>query len=193
MGYDNTCHTCNGDGSLQCNKCFGTGSITCFKCDGTGHVQNLGPLSMSGPGIPGGSRLWKGGPRMPANLPLGNSKPCWKCDATGRLPCRKCGERGYIECLRCNGTGRYDKPSNFSVSSVSRSDNTRPAEPRTSGSVKWFNPTKGFGFIVSDSGEDVFVSQKNLDGVVELQAGDRVEFVCKTGNKGLWAAVVRKV
>lgn len=59
-----------------------------------------------------------------------------------------------------------------------------------SGTVKWFNAEKGFGFIAQDSGgPDVFVhySQINADGYRELQEGQRVVFETQQGRKGVEA------
>ncbi len=63
------------------------------------------------------------------------------------------------------------------------------------GTVKWFNEAKGFGFISQEGGEDVFVhfSAIDGDGFKTLADGDRVEFEVTQGAKGLAAANVRKV
>ena len=65
---------------------------------------------------------------------------------------------------------------------------------RMTGTVKWFNDAKGFGFIESDSGEDVFVhfSAISADGFRSLVEGDRVEFDLVSGPKGKQAANVSK-
>ena len=64
--------------------------------------------------------------------------------------------------------------------------------PRAQGSVKWFNESKGFGFIQDDGGEDVFVHFSAIqgDGFRTLQQGDRVEFDVVPGAKGRQAANV---
>ena len=63
------------------------------------------------------------------------------------------------------------------------------------GTVKWFNDAKGFGFITQESGEDVFVhfSAIQAQGFKSLAEGDKVEFEVTRGPKGLQAANVRKV
>ena len=62
------------------------------------------------------------------------------------------------------------------------------------GTVKWFNPEKGFGFITQNSGEDVFVHFKAIagDGFKSLDEGQKVEFDVVKGPKGLQAANVVK-
>ncbi len=58
--------------------------------------------------------------------------------------------------------------------------------------MKWFNDAKGFGFITTSSGEDVFVhfSAINANGFRSLQEGAQVEFDVVEGPKGLQAANV---
>ncbi len=68
-------------------------------------------------------------------------------------------------------------------------DNTQ----RQTGSVKWFNITKGYGFIAPDEGQgDVFVHITNLNGVDpnQLQENTKVEFTVEQGDKGLQAVNV---
>lgn len=57
---------------------------------------------------------------------------------------------------------------------------------RVTGTVKWFNDTKGFGFIEQDNGKDVFVHYSAItsSGFRSLQEGQRVEFVVTQGQKG---------
>ena len=63
------------------------------------------------------------------------------------------------------------------------------------GTVKWFNDAKGFGFITRESGPDVFVHQKSIaaEGFRSLAEGDKVQFDVVQGPKGLQAANVKKV
>ncbi|MCK9407982.1 MAG: cold-shock protein [Bacteroidota bacterium] len=62
------------------------------------------------------------------------------------------------------------------------------------GTVKWFNNAKGYGFISRENGEDVFVHYKSVvgDGYKTLNQGDKVQFEVEKGPKGLQAAKVSK-
>ncbi len=62
------------------------------------------------------------------------------------------------------------------------------------GTVKWFNGAKGYGFISRESGEDVFVHFKEIvgDGYKTLAEGDKVGFEVTQGPKGLQAKAVTK-
>ena len=61
------------------------------------------------------------------------------------------------------------------------------------GTVKWFNASKGYGFITPETGEDVFVhfSAIQTEGYKSLEEGQAVEFDVVKGPKGLQAANVR--
>ena len=63
------------------------------------------------------------------------------------------------------------------------------------GTVKWFNASKGYGFISRDEGEDVFVHHKSIQGTgfKSLDEGDKVEFETTEGPKGLQASNVTKI
>lgn len=66
---------------------------------------------------------------------------------------------------------------------------------RITGRVKWFNDSKGFGFIEREGGPDVFVHYSAIqsDGFKSLKENDKVEFEVKEGPKGLQAANVVKI
>ncbi|MBB3046085.1 CspA family cold shock protein [Litorivivens lipolytica] len=63
---------------------------------------------------------------------------------------------------------------------------------KSTGKVKWFNETKGFGFIQQEQGPDVFVHFSAIqgDGFKTLAEGQDVEFEVQQGQKGLQAANV---
>ncbi|GLC25220.1 cold shock domain-containing protein [Roseisolibacter agri] len=65
---------------------------------------------------------------------------------------------------------------------------------RLTGTVKWFNDAKGFGFIAREGGPDVFVhfSAIQSQGFKSLQEGDQVEFEIVQGQKGPQASNVTK-
>ena len=64
---------------------------------------------------------------------------------------------------------------------------------RETGTVKWFNDAKGYGFISREAGEDVFVHHSAIEGegFHSLQENQRVEFTVEQGPKGLQAVHVR--
>jgi CspA family cold shock protein len=70
------------------------------------------------------------------------------------------------------------------------------SEERISGTVKWFNGSKGYGFIApDDESDDVFVHHSAIqaEGFRNLDEGDRVEFNVEQGPKGLQATNVAKL
>jgi CspA family cold shock protein len=66
---------------------------------------------------------------------------------------------------------------------------------REIGTVKWFNNTKGYGFIAREGAEDVFVHHSAIQGAgyKSLDEGQRVEFTVEQGPKGLQAAQVARL
>ncbi len=65
----------------------------------------------------------------------------------------------------------------------------------TKGTVKWFNDSKGYGFITPEEGNDVFVHHSSIqgEGFKSLSEGDQVEFEITEGDKGQQATNVVKV
>jgi cold shock protein len=68
-------------------------------------------------------------------------------------------------------------------------------DSRVTGTVKWFNAAKGYGFIAHEGGKDVFVhfSAIQMNGYRTLSEGDQVEFTIEDGAKGPQAVNVTKV
>ncbi len=68
------------------------------------------------------------------------------------------------------------------------------ADDRKLGTVKWFNSSKGYGFIAHEGGKDVFVhfSAISMDGYRTLNEGDKVEFSIEDSPKGPQATNVVK-
>ena len=66
---------------------------------------------------------------------------------------------------------------------------------RQTGTVKWFNDSKGFGFITPEAGEDLFVHFRAIqsDGFKSLKEGQKVSFVVARGQKGLQAEEVQVI
>lgn len=86
---------------------------------------------------------------------------------------------------------RRAQPTILDAGSVSTSAEAGPVN----GIVKWFNDDKGYGFIKSPSGEDVFVHHSSIQssGYRTLKGGEPVEFIIKQGPQGLQAEAVRRV
>ena len=89
------------------------------------------------------------------------------------------GRPGRVSILGLPGT-HQERQSNSNIEVV---------EVKEQGTVKWFNASKGYGFIQRQTGEDVFVhfSAIQMDGYKSLNEGQSVEFEVKKGPKGLQA------
>jgi len=61
------------------------------------------------------------------------------------------------------------------------------------GKIKWYNPRKGFGFIVGDDGKDIFVHQTAIPTDVSLNEDDPVEYEIEKSERGLKAKNVKKL
>ena len=88
-----------------------------------------------------------------------------------------------------------NKPRVVNQSTFFREGDFKGMSERVQGTVKWFNGSKGYGFIARDGGEDVFVHYSAIqgEGFRNLDEGDRVEFSIEQGQKGPAAADVRKI
>ena len=73
--------------------------------------------------------------------------------------------------------------------SYNEGERSYSSSDRETGTVKWFNVRKGYGFITRDAGDDVFVHFRNIEGSGRraIEEGQRVSFVVTTGDKGLQA------
>jgi CspA family cold shock protein len=80
---------------------------------------------------------------------------------------------------------------NLRLNEFARKEGTRMA----TGTVKWFNSDKGYGFIRQDGGEDVFVHYSSItgDGYKSLEEGQQVSFDITAGRKGPQATNVVKL
>jgi len=72
--------------------------------------------------------------------------------------------------------------------------NNKETSKMTKGTVKWFNNTKGFGFITAEDGTDVFAhfTQIQTDGFKKLEEGEQVTFELEQGQRGPQATNITK-
>jgi len=61
------------------------------------------------------------------------------------------------------------------------------------GKIKWYNPRKGFGFIVGEDGKDIFVHQTDIPTGIELNEDDPVEYEVEKSERGPKAKKVKKL
>ena len=61
------------------------------------------------------------------------------------------------------------------------------------GKIKWYNPRKGFGFIVGEDGKDIFVHQTDIPADTNLNEEDSVEYEIEKSEKGPKAKNVKKL
>ena len=121
---------------------------------------------------------------------------CSDCGVETRVPFAPSSGRP-VYCRDCYRSHRPDgagaAPARVSVRSEPR--DALSTEGRESGNVKWFNESKGYGFIESERGEDVFVHYSAIqgDGFRTLANGERVEFDLVSGERGKQAANVSRV
>ena len=120
---------------------------------------------------------------------------CSECGTETRVPFAPTSGRPVY----CRDCYRSRKPEGFAaaparVSVRSESRNPLSVEGRLQGSLKWFNESKGYGFIESERGEEVFVHYSAIrsDGFRTLANGERVEFDLVSGDRGKQAANVTR-
>ena len=89
----------------------------------------------------------------------------------------------FLGCLIMGLSGKVDLGTSGGSAAPKGNDGREP------GTVKWFNGTKGFGFITRESGEDVFVHYRSIrgNGRRSLREGQKVRFIVTEGEKGLQA------
>jgi CspA family cold shock protein len=61
------------------------------------------------------------------------------------------------------------------------------------GKIKWYNARKGFGFVESEDGKDIFVHRSSVPAGVFLNEGDSVEFETEETDKGVKAVNIKKL
>jgi len=176
-----------GEQAFYASKGLTNAPIRCKKCREARKTQR------SETGFAPRSAARAGGPREM------HTAVCSSCGAETQVPFLPVADRP-VYCRDCYATHR---PGRGEAAGAGRPGGSRggreragrmsaptlaPVEggPRSQGEVKWFNETKGFGFIHEDSGDEVFVHFSAIlgDGFRSLTQGDRVEFDVVMGPKG---------
>jgi len=126
---------------------------------------------------------------------------CSRCGAETTVPFVPTGARP-VYCRDCFNAMKHERGGGAEAPARASRPARRPSGPvavsdgtRMQGAVKWFNESKGFGFIQDDGGDDVFVHFSAIqgDGFRTLQQGERVEFDVVPGAKGKQAANVVRI
>jgi CxxC-x17-CxxC domain-containing protein len=151
------------------------------------------------------SRPERGGGGHASSGSSGRERPtftavCAECGTETQVPFQPTGDRPVY----CRDCFQARKPAGAGAHSGGGGARRSPSPThaprgdgagRTQGQVKWFNESKGFGFIQQEGGEDLFVHFSAIqgDGFRSLTEGDRVEFDVVDGTKGRQAANVVKI
>jgi CxxC-x17-CxxC domain-containing protein len=116
---------------------------------------------------------------------------CAECGAETMVPFVPSSSRP-VYCRNCYQSRKPGAPASRAHPAPARVESSNG---RSQGAVKWFNASKGYGFIQTEEGEELFVhfSAIQSDGYRSLTDGDRVEFDVVDGSKGRQAANVVKV
>jgi len=122
---------------------------------------------------------------------------CSNCGNETQVPFQPTPGRA-VYCRDCFQAQKRGSGTGAAASSATASAGMAIQSPRggkPTGEVKWFNESKGFGFIHDDSGEDVFVHFSAIvgEGFKTLNPGDRVEYDVVPGSKGKQAANVIRI
>ena len=96
-------------------------------------------------------------------------------------------ERGSVSTVRSTDREYDDKATTASSPSIPERGSPSPvSSDRQQGAVKWFNANKGYGFIMQENGDELFVHYRSIRGTGHrtLNEGDAVEFIITQGRKG---------
>ena len=191
------------DQRLKCVDCgeeflFTVGEQAFYKQHGLTHAPNRCKRCRD---LRKGARPGGGGAKAETATSSGremHTAICSQCGAETQVPfvpssgrpifCRDCFQAQKSQGRPGAGTERRRAPAQPAAASGHSGG-------RMQGAVKWFNESKGFGFIQDDGGEDVFVHFSAIqgDGFRTLAEGERVEFDVVPGARGRQAANVTRI